>query len=82
MRGDTDRGGEPAGEAGMVTASPQLRRARWAVTGLFFANGAMFGSWVARIPPVAESLGLTERQLGLALLGIAVATVADRKSVV
>lgn len=40
-----------------------------AVTFVFFAHGALFGTWVARIPAVQEDLALGEGELGLALFG-------------
>src|ERR671916_272077 len=48
------------------------RRARWAVAAVFFANGAMIGTWAAHIPLVAEKLAIGHGALGLALLGMAV----------
>ena len=44
-------------------------RARRAVAFVFFAHGALFGSWVARIPARQADLGLSEGELGLALFG-------------
>lgn len=52
-----------------------LRRDRVRVAVAFLVNGALWGSWVGRIPKVANDLALTEPQLGQALLGLAVATV-------
>jgi MFS family permease len=52
----------------------RARRARVAVTFVFFAHGALFGTWVARIPAVKGELGLGEAQLGLALFGAALGT--------
>jgi MFS family permease len=46
----------------------RLSRARLSVTALFFAHGALFGSWAARIPAIKDDLGLSEAALGLALL--------------
>ncbi len=46
--------------------------ARRAVSILFLVNGVAFANWGARIPAVRERLGLTDGQLGVALLGIAV----------
>lgn len=45
-----------------------LRRARLAVTVVFFAHGAIFGTWAARIPAIREELDLTTGELGTALL--------------
>lgn len=47
------------------------RRARWAVAAVFFANGAMIGSWAAHIPLAKERLGIGHAALGVALLGMA-----------
>lgn len=49
-----------------------LRRARVATGLVFFANGAVFGSWAPQIPLVQERLGLGPAVLGAALLAIAV----------
>jgi hypothetical protein len=46
----------------------RLSRARLSVTALFFAHGALFGTWAARIPAIKDDLGLGEGALGLALL--------------
>ena len=41
-----------------------------AVIGLVFSfNSFLFGNWVTRIPDVKEQIGLTDTELGLALLG-------------
>jgi MFS family permease len=49
-----------------------LRRARWAVATLFFVNGAAFASWVARIPALRTSLGLSDGALGGVLFALSV----------
>ena len=36
---------------------------------LFVANSFVFGNWVARIPDIKESIGLTDADLGMGLLG-------------
>src|SRR4051812_28139725 len=43
-------------------------RARLSVTVFFFAHGALFGTWAARIPAVKHDLGLSDGALGLSLL--------------
>ncbi|GIG89815.1 MFS transporter [Plantactinospora endophytica] len=48
-----------------------LRRARVAVSLLFLLFGMAIGTWTARIPAVKESLGLTDGQLSVGLLGLA-----------
>lgn len=45
--------------------------ARWAVSGLFFLNGALFATWASRIPAVQAERALNPGQLGLALLAMA-----------
>ncbi|WP_169382864.1 MFS transporter [Pseudonocardia acidicola] len=55
----------------MAEAAPP-RRARLAVSVIFAANGALFGSWTPRIPEVKAGLGLSDGVLGLALLAPAV----------
>jgi MFS family permease len=42
--------------------------ARAAVAATFAGNGALFGSWVPRIPEVKHQLGLSDAALGFALL--------------
>ncbi len=51
---------------------PDLTAARNAVGLSFFLNGLVFSSWVSRIPEVRSSFELTNGQLGLLLLSIAV----------
>lgn len=51
---------------------PDLIAARNAVGLTFFLMGLVFASWVSRIPEVRASFGLTNGQLGLVLLAIAV----------
>jgi MFS family permease len=51
-----------------------VRQARAAVTVVFVVHGAVFGTWAARIPAVRADLGLTDGQLGLALLALALGT--------
>lgn len=46
-----------------------VRHARLAVLFVFFAHGALFGSFAARIPAIRADLSLSEGELGLALLG-------------
>lgn len=53
-----------------------VRRTRLAVFFVFFAHGAVFASWAARIPAVRAELSLSEAELGLALLGGTVGAVA------
>ena len=52
-----------------------LTAARNAVGLSFFLNGLVFSSWVSRIPEVRSSFELTNGQLGLVLLAIALGSV-------
>lgn len=54
---------------------PTLTAARNAVGLTFFLNGLVFASWVSRIPEVRSSFGLSNGQLGLVLLAIALGSV-------
>ncbi|MGB9377888.1 MAG: MFS transporter [Mycobacteriales bacterium] len=48
-----------------------MRRESWGVAAVFTLNGAILGSWVARVPDAASQTGSSPGVLGLALLGIA-----------
>src|SRR4051812_12918038 len=48
--------------------APSTARLRAAVTALFLLDGAVFGSWAARVPDVAVRVGADHRTLGVALL--------------
>ncbi|WP_038532685.1 hypothetical protein [Amycolatopsis methanolica] len=52
-----------------------LVRARRAVSVVFAACGAAFGTWLARVPAVQDRLGLTTGQLAAGLLGLAAGSV-------
>ncbi|HVD28394.1 MAG TPA: hypothetical protein VNC79_07830, partial [Mycobacteriales bacterium] len=47
---------------------PSVARLRAAVTALFVLDGAVFGSWAARVPDVAARVGAGHSTLGIALL--------------
>jgi MFS family permease len=47
---------------------PSVARLRAAVTALFVLDGAVFGSWAARVPDVAAGVGAGHSTLGIALL--------------
>jgi len=47
-----------------------VQRERWSVSALFLTNGALFATVLPRLPQVRDDLGLTDGQLGLALLGV------------
>ncbi len=47
----------------------RLRRARVAVSLIFFVHGAVFASWAARVPAVKDELHLSEGMLGVVMAG-------------
>jgi len=47
---------------------PSVARLRAVVTALFVLDGAVFGSWAARVPDVAADVGAGHSTLGIALL--------------
>jgi hypothetical protein len=51
---------------------PSAANARWAIAAVFFIDGAMFASWVSRIPAIASSAHAHNGTLGLALLAPAI----------
>jgi MFS family permease len=54
---------------------PATGRARGAVAAVFALNGALFGSWAARVPAVRDRVGAGDGELGLVLACIAVGAV-------
>lgn len=69
-----------AAGAGVQTArrgapSPRVRAARTAVFVVFALNGIAFATWASRLPTTRDDLGLSQAQLGLLLLCIAVGSV-------
>ena len=50
-------------------------QARWAVSVIFFVNGAVLASWVSHIPAVKAQHGLADNRLGLVLLSMSVGAV-------
>jgi Major Facilitator Superfamily len=59
--------------------TPSTRRLRVAVTTLFALDGAVFGSWAARIPDVAAQVGADAATLGLALLCVSLGALASMR---
>ncbi len=49
-----------------------LRQAQLATASFFLLLGILFGTWVARIPAVQNQLGLSDGQLGIALLSMSI----------
>ena len=58
-------------------APASFRRLRTAVTALFAFDGAVFGSWAARIPDVTAQVGATHATLGVALLCVSLGALAS-----
>jgi len=54
----------------------QARTARWSVTAVFVVHALVFAAWTAHIPEIKMRLELTDAQLGVALLGAPVGSVA------
>ncbi len=50
---------------------PSLRGRRAAVAVIFAIIGATFATWATRLPAIADHLGLTDGQAGIALFGLA-----------
>lgn len=46
-----------------------VRRLTLAVSALFFANGAVYGNWLPRLPEIKDRLGVGNSGLAVALLG-------------
>src|SRR3954447_9164253 len=58
---------------------PSPGRLRAAVTALFVLDGAVFGSWAARVPDVAERVGAAHSALGVALLFLSLGALVCRR---
>ena len=52
-----------------------LRRARVTAAAVFFVNGFVYASWVPRLAEIRERLALSEGELGLALLMVAIGAI-------
>lgn len=48
---------------------------RWAVSGLFFANGLMIGSWAPKVPVLMQRLQISEAEAGLLVLVLGLGSV-------
>jgi fucose permease len=57
------------------TVGRDLERAKVAVSVVFVVNGLAFASWVARVPAVRDTLGLSPGRVGLLLLAVSAGTV-------
>jgi MFS family permease len=49
---------------------PNLPPPRAAIAAFFFINGALFSTWVSRIPGIKEAASLSDARLGFALLAL------------
>jgi len=60
------------------TAPPTTaaRRARWAVSALFFTNGALFANLLPRYPEVKDALGLDNATYGLTIIAFPAGAIA------
>ncbi len=56
-------------------SAPAVRRATVAVYAVFIASGFAFASWASRIPQVRDGLELSQSELGVVLLAIAVGSI-------
>lgn len=61
---------------GTTTGRYDVRAAAWATRMVFAANGALFATWVSRIPAVRDDIHADPRGLGFALLCAAVGSLA------
>jgi len=50
------------------------RSATWAIFGVFFFESSVIGQWIPRIPDIKYNLGLSDAELGLALLSMPLGT--------
>src|SRR3712207_3919813 len=53
---------------------PQLSE-RAATAGLFFVNGAVVGTWIAKVPFTQERFALSEGTVGVLLMAMALAVI-------
>ncbi|TAG15776.1 MAG: MFS transporter, partial [Rhodobacterales bacterium] len=59
-----------------VDAIGQARRARWAVSAMFLANGFVMGAWAPQIPLLMPRHNVTESVLGLLILVLGIGAVS------
>jgi MFS family permease len=64
-----------------VLSVPHPSRARLAVATIFCMNGIALANWIARIPDVKQQLALSDQQLGLVLLCVAVGALVAQPTV-
>lgn len=56
-------------------ASSRILSARAAVSGLFFCNGLMVGSWAPKLPALMQRLDISELVAGLIVLGLGLGSI-------
>ena len=66
----------------MMASGSRRSDQRGAIAVVFVVHGLVFASWTAHIPHVKAALGLTDHQLGLALLGAPIGAVASAATLV
>ncbi|HEY0216118.1 MAG TPA: MFS transporter [Cellulomonas sp.] len=66
----------PTSRTPQAAADPAVVRARWLLMGLFALNGLMFSGWLARIPAVRDSLGMSAAELGGILIAGSIGSLA------
>ncbi|EXG81763.1 fucose permease [Cryptosporangium arvum DSM 44712] len=59
--------------------TPSPRRHYAAVATLFALDGAIFGTWAARVPDVADRVGATHTALGTALFGVSLGALVSMR---
>jgi hypothetical protein len=64
-----------SGDAACLKPAIASRRARLSISLIFFINGFVVASWLPHIPEVKERLALSDLQLGIALLAMAMGSV-------
>lgn len=67
--------GSPSSSGPTRAAAIEPRRARLAISAVFFVNGAVLASWLAHIPAVKAQHQISDGRLGVALLSMAVGAV-------
>ena len=58
-----------------------VRRLTLAVSALFFANGAVYGNWLPRLPEIKDRLEVSNSGLAVALLGGGIGGIAELGSI-
>lgn len=51
--------------------TPADRRARWAISMIFLANGLTLSAWISRVPTIVSELGMNTGSTGTVMMGMA-----------